>query len=710
MKGALRMKEKEKVLKEKARRQGLGIKWKMIGMIVPIVVIALLAVTIISTNKAGTAIDSVTSNYVNAEIEKNVTDIDANLESVRSTAENLSVFVSATYSAMPINGFQDVFGDMVLNSDLITGAGIWFEPYAYIGDENYAQEEYVGPYWYEDGDSIVEDWSYSNAEYDYFNQEYYLNAKAMTSLDAVITDPYYDPSSGTIMASCSAPIFDASGNYIGCVTCDITLDIIAELVSSIKIGNSGMAQMVSSDGTYIYCNETEKYENGENILNNDTGIKNIASAFISNQSGVEQFADGSMKFNAYYSTVPEVNWKLIVVMLQSEVEEAVNNIKSLMYVVGVVSVLLVIVIIYFVATAIAKTITEVNRFANELAAGDFTVNEMKTKRSDELGAMSKALNDMYKSNKNIIGNISNESGNINDSASTLGAMSEELAAEFSKIQSNMVSVNDAMMSTGAATEEVSASVQEVNTSVEDLARETETAGREVANIKQRAADIGAKSKAAHDSAIQIAEERREELETAASKAEVVNEIANLANSISDIASQINLLSLNASIEAARAGDAGKGFAVVAQEINKLATETDSAVMQIQETIDSVQEAFSDLSAGSNKLLEFLTETVTPDYDNFIEVGRQYGEDAELFANLSSKIEEMTDSIKASMNEVNKAVQNIAESTQETASSSADVTDSVNSVSDAVDSVADLATKQQVTASNLSDIVSNFKLN
>nr|MCR5102551.1 methyl-accepting chemotaxis protein [Butyrivibrio sp.] len=252
-------------------------------------------------------------------------------------------------------------------------------------------------------------------------------------------------------------------------------------------------------------------------------------------------------------------------------------------------------------------------------------------------------------------------------------------------------------------------VQEVNTSVEDLARETESVAAEVKNIKRRASDIQEKSRAAQESSTQIANDRREELEAATAKAEVVQEIANLANSISDIASQINLLSLNASIEAARAGDAGKGFAVVAQEINKLATETDEAVKQIQDTVDGVQEAFTDLSTSSNKLLEFLVGTVAPDYDSFIEVGQQYENDAELFGNLSARIEEMTDSIKASMNEVNKAVQNIAESTQDTASSSADVTESVNSVTDAVDSVADLATKQQATAGTLSDIVSNFKL-
>ncbi|MCR4902079.1 MAG: methyl-accepting chemotaxis protein [Butyrivibrio sp.] len=690
-------------------RKGMGILPKMLVMILPVVIIALLVVALVSSSMAKTAVNEQTANYIHAELDKNINIIDGKLEKVRTTAEALSIVVSNTYQGMPMTGYADTFGNMVLNDDLISGAGIWFEPNTYTGDEAYAGQEYVGPYWYEDNGSIVEDWSYSNAEYDYFSQEYYLNAKAMTSLKAVITDPYYDPSSGTIMASCSAPIYDINGKFMGCVTCDMTLDIISTLVSEITVGDSGNAMMTTGSGVYIYAKEEEKMQSGLNIADDEGDIATIASSLLSQDEGMEIIGEPGMYLNAFFSTVPEVGWKLIIIMFQSEINAPITNMNRVIFMISAIAIIVAVVVIGIIAKTIAGTISSVNDFARVLASGDFTVNSLKTKRNDELGDMSDSLNEMFKNNSNIISNISSESGNINDASSTLGAMSEELAAEFSKISENMVVVNDAMMSTGAATEEVSASVQEVNTSVEDLARETESASREVKEIKKRALDIQENSRRQHDIAINIANERRDELEAATARAEVVNEIANLANAISEIASQINLLSLNASIEAARAGDAGKGFAVVAQEINKLATETDDAVKQIQDTVDSVQEAFTDLSTGSNKLLEFVTETVTPDYDSFIQVGEQYGNDANLFGDLSDKISEMAENIQANMNEVNKAVQSIAESTQETASRSADVTDSVSSVSDAVDSVADLATKQQATAGTLTEIVSQFKL-
>ncbi|MBQ9438068.1 MAG: methyl-accepting chemotaxis protein, partial [Lachnospiraceae bacterium] len=226
---------------------------------------------------------------------------------------------------------------------------------------------------------------------------------------------------------------------------------------------------------------------------------------------------------------------------------------------------------------------------------------------------------------------------------------------------------------------------------------------------QRANEIERKNQEAHDNALAITQERRQDLENATAKAKVVDRIADLADSIAAVADQIDLLSLNASIEAARAGEAGRGFAVVAGEINKLATETTETVHQIQETVGSITNAFKELSDGAEHLLSFVTDVVAPDYRNFVTIGRQYGEDAQLFGDLSGKIEEMTENIKASMKEVNEAVASIAESTQDTSEHSADITDSVTSVSSAVDSVADLAMKQQVTAGSLTDIVNHFKL-
>ena len=687
----------------------LGIQGRMLLLILPVVVIALNVVSLVSGNMASAAINEQTTKYMESELNANVNEVDGQLERIRSSAETLASVVGDTYTFTNMTSYKNIFSHVVQSNDMVLGAGIWFEPQVYTGDMRYHGYDYVGPYWYKDGSGIVEDWEYSNAEYDYFSQEYYTNAKAQTSLKAVITDPYYDEASKTIMASTSCPIFNGQGEYIGCITVDLGLDAISTMVGSIKVGETGSGIMTAADGTYIYTEDLSKVAGGMKISDETEGIGTVAGTVLGSESGETSFKSAGGMMNTYYTTVPEVGWKLLIVMSNAEINKPVTNMTRISVTICIISVLVCVLLIFFIARSIAKTIVSVNLFAAELAAGNFTVDRLNIKRKDELGDMSNALNDMYESNSEIISNISVESNNVNDSATTLSAMSQELTAEFQKIQTNMSAVNDSMMSSGAATQEVSASVQEVNTSVQDLAHETEETAKRVKEIEKRAAQIQERNTKAHDNAINITNLRRAELEEANEKAKVVSQIEEMANSISAIASQINLLSLNASIEAARAGDAGKGFAVVASEINNLAVQTDSAVQEIKGTRDEIQQAFADLSSGSNKLLDFVTDTVTPDYESFVDVGKQYGNDADLFGELASRISDMTDNIKASMNEVNDAIQSIAENTQDTANHSAEITDSVDTVSNAVESVADLAIKQQETAGNLQEIVSHFKL-
>ena len=681
-----------------------SIKMKMLIMILPLVVAAILVISLISVNISDHAISAQTNQTAQQTLQAAGNMVNGDLDKVRNTAGNISELVGATYQNTSIDKYEMALTRIIEENDMILGSGLWFEKNVFQGNE------FMGPYWYRDGGSIVKTMDYSNAEYDYFSQEYYTNAKSLTSMQAIITDPYYDETSGMIMATCSAPIFNEKKNYIGCVTVDMELSSIEEIASGIQMGKTGRAIMTTSSGVYLYTDDKSKTENGANITEDEN--KSLAEAskeFITKENGETSFKENGKKIFAYFVTVPEVNWKLIMRVNESQIREEVQKMITTSVILCIVSILVIACLVTLVVSTITRQLKAVSGFSGELAEGHYNIEQIKTKGNDELSVMGNALNHMYQSTKNIIENIARQSNEINDSANTLGAMSEELNAEFLHISENMNTVNDAMMNTGAATEEVSASVQNVNESVAQLAEETVETSKEVSRIKEKVKEIERKNTEACEHATTIAVERREELTDAQNKAEVVSEIENLTGTISEIASQINLLSLNASIEAARAGDAGRGFAVVAGEINKLAMETDEAVHQIQKTITEVKAAFNDLSSSSNKLLEFVTGTVTPDYNNFVDIGRQYGADAVLFEDLVTRIDEMAENIRNSMTEVNNAVSDIAESAQETTESSSQITQSIESVSQAVESVAETATGQQHTANHLIQIVQQFEL-
>ncbi|MCR4998759.1 MAG: methyl-accepting chemotaxis protein [Lachnospiraceae bacterium] len=688
-----------------SRTKGLGIKGRLLVVILPVVIIAVNVVALVSGQLASNAVTNESTQKMEAILDANANSVNGTLDQIRITCENLSLLVADTYQTMDMATYRNIFSSTVLNNDLILGSGIWFEPMVYTGDEQYAEQKYVGPYWYRDGSSCVEDWEYSNAEYDYFNQKYYMDTTSMTSVDATITDPYYDSSSGTIMASCSAPILK-NGKFLGCITVDISLDTISQVIGSIQIGRTGHAILTMADGTYIYCEDETKYSTPVNIADDtDDGINSIASYLLAKDAGETAYGANSV----FFTTIPGVNWKLLITMKTSEIKEAATRMTKITVPICIGAIIVCIIIIWFVAGGIAKPIVRVKEFAAELAEGNFTIDKIRVNRRDEIGQMSESLNHMYEANSNVIRNISHGSDNVSDSSTRLNEVATDLSARFEVIRDAMMKVNDAMTNTGAATEEVSASANEVNSSVQQLAEDTRNTQSRVAEIKKRAEEIERQSRESCDNAITIAKQRGHELEAASKQAAVISEIGTLADSISDIASQINLLSLNASIEAARAGEHGRGFAVVASEINKLASETAEAVTQIQETIEKIQDAFTSLDRSSGELLAFVKDTVAPDYENFINVGQQYGRDAASFGELTEQTADMVGYIRESMDQVNSAVASIAESATETAEESSAVTETVGEVSDMIQDISMMAENQQGVSSNLNDIVNNFKL-
>lgn len=266
---------------------------------------------------------------------------------------------------------------------------------------------------------------------------------------------------------------------------------------------------------------------------------------------------------------------------------------------------------------------------------------------------------------------------------------------FEEIQSNMTRINDAMMTASASTEEVNASVDSLATE----AKESLTVSRD---IKQRAVSVEDASRSSYQTATELTARFEQRLRSSIENAKVVDRIGQTVRDIASIAEQINMLSLNASIEAARAGAQGKGFAVVAGEIGKLAGETEGMVKNIQSIIESVQEAFRQLSADSHDLLLFIQDTVTPDYNQFVETATQYGRDAEFFANNADQISNI-------MQEVKQAIASIAAAAQNTATAGSMVMASVDEVSKLVEDVGDMSHQQQQIADQLDSVVKRFRL-
>lgn len=675
---------------------------KIILIVLPVMLLAQGTLTVISAISSSKLMDTQSKEKMEAELKANLKMITKQLDGVERMATTLAQSVAHTYQNTSMDQYEKMLGEMIGQNEIVLGSGLWFEPYVYD-----KEQEYMGPYVFKNDGSLETTFDYSNAEYDYFSQEYYINAK--NSDQAVITAPYYDETSDKIMSSCSVAIRDGE-KYLGCVTMDIELTNIQNIVGQANVGENGRGILVDANGAYVGGVDTEQIKNGEKITDGgNAAYIEVANEVMANKNGVTHYKGSDTDYNVYYDTIEKLGWKFMIQIPSYELKRPTYLLINRLILVCIVAIVLALIIIIINVGGISKSIIRVQIFARELADGDFTIDQLRVQGRDELANMSTSLNEMYGSNKNIIESIAAHAVNLNGSSAKMHDSAHQLQEEFTTIAGYMSQVNEAMMNASAATQELNASAEQVEESMVVLARRSEESLGTAKEIQIRADQVGKSSQSSFEKAKVLKDSYQTKLNESIQKAQVVENIGSMANIISNIADEITLLSLNASIEAARAGEQGRGFAVVAGEIGKLAGETATAVSDIQKTIEEVQRAFENLAENAKGLLGFVANTVTPDYHQFVEVAEQYEKDADDISNFSENISKMSEDISQILEEITNAIQNIAESAQDTADFSANIMSSIEDIKDVVEEVSDMSNNQKSISEQLNGVVQKFRL-
>ncbi|MCI9123594.1 MAG: hypothetical protein HFH35_05845 [Eubacterium sp.] len=178
--------------------------------------------------------------------------------------------------------------------------------------------------------------------------------------------------------------------------------------------------------------------------------------------------------------------------------------------------------------------------------------------------------------------------------------------------------------------------------------------------------------------------------------------------IADISSEINLLALNASIEAARAGDMGKGFAVVAGEVGKLADETAKSIHSIQETVLKIEAAFSELSANGQDLLDFIDEKIQPQLNGYLKTGEDYYEYSDHISKMSELILEMINEVRNTVQNADTGIQNVEKTTNTSLTNTVEIQDSIKGCSQAMLDTSQTSVLLAQLADQLSQAANKFE--
>ena len=670
--------------KSKTRTAGMSIRVKLIAIILALSLIPMIVLTaLLSRNIRETVMDleiEIAKQKINAVTKETLALIDGTFVGVDLLSRNTTLS----------DALQDPEDEQLMD---------WAKAELVAADKGFSN---AGMMFIYDLDCMQIARADDNGLNDLSEREY---AKQSVAGNKYLSDVVISKVTGLPNVYMADPMYNEEDEVVGGVARSASLEQLSNAIKDMDTDTSDITILdragnlaATTEAQYdISSGEITSLANEEyyTLAQNGQGYK------ITNHNG--------KKVLMSYTKEPNVNWTIAVFTDYSVLTEKYYVALGTALAILLIAAVFVILFGFLFAQSIAKPIIRVKEFAGVLASGDFTTEPLAIKRNDELGQMSESLNNMYENNADVIRNIGKGSSRVSDSSQELATTSSTLLDRFEEVVNSMQKVNDAMTSTGAATEQVSASANEVNESVEKLAVETKNTKNEVVAISKKAKEIEREGQVSSEHAMKIADQRGRELEEATEAAKVVSEIGTMADSIAEIANQINLLSLNASIEAARAGEHGRGFAVVAGEINNLASETKSAVEQIQETVAKIQTAFAQLSRSATELLTFMRETVTPDYRKFITIGQEYGADAQKFGELADNISEMVAYISESMEQVNAAVAEIAESATETATSSAEVTDTIAVAEEMMSRMNGMASDSQEVSNRLDSIVRQFKL-
>lgn len=488
---------------------------------------------------------------------------------------------------------------------------------------------------------------------------------------------------------------------------DLDYDGYANNLLDVKLEGMDSAYMyvVQNDGTMLYHPTKEKV--GQPVEN--AVIKGVVQQLQDGKKPgttvVEYDFNGTTKYSAY--TILNNENILVLTADESEALAGITTVTGVAVGIIAIVVLIAIIISFIMGRRLMRPLVKVSTIIEDVANGNIEADFSVVKESnDEIGLIIEKMKELTQSLGSIVGKIRNSSDTMSSNSYELNDTSSQTLAANNEISKAVEDVAEG--STGMA-----ASISKINENLLEMSNETKDINESVNEIRNQTTAVQDSSKIMNDKikSMQDSSHKMDEGISAISKRiETVNttvdKVSNIVSVIEEISSETNLLSLNASIEAARAGDAGKGFAVVAQEIRVLSDNTNTELENIKQIISSLVEECRYCVQASGTIVEDNAkqkEEIKAVLDEFGSLDEQIQKTAEK----ADEIEELVTAMIELNDDITKSSNSLTDVSAANAAATEEMNANIEELNAMMNGVAEMAGHMNDESDGLKEALSFF---
>ena len=521
----------------------------------------------------------------------------------------------------------------------------------------------------------------------YGTQDFYKQAQESKVASATL--PMENADTGKASFYMTVPILDGD-RFLGIVTTEISTEVFNELDMSTLGYENVFFDVLDNQNNFVYSNNPDA--KGKNL--GDLIGQKYSDMLVEKMQSKEAFFQRDSQVRYYVPLQIEgVDWWVQTAMTIPHFDQEKNQLLFALILSEVIIFILVQIINFVRISNALKPLKKISEAGKEVAGGNFDV-EIHYPQQDEIGELSRSISEVIGRSKKIVFDLRDRLDAMAGGNFTENLESEEYVGDYAPLLESLKHIQEDMNRTlqevHASSVQVLSSAEQVNTGAQSLsqgATEQASSIEELsANMQDISHSIQASTKTAGDAyklqgeagvAVLQSNEKMEEMRKAMDDITAKsNEISKIIKTIDDIAFQTNILSLNAAIEAARAGAAGKGFAVVADEVGNLAQKSAKAAQNtgllIEETIEAVEKGAK------------ITEETAESLNSVSKSTEEVNTLIEKISSASSKDLEGITSLNQGLQQISSVVQANSATAEQSAAASEELTGQANKMNELVE--------------------------